>query len=328
MPLISVIIPAYNAEKTIKETIESVLNQTFSDFELIVVNDGSQDSTSEIASRISDPRLKVFSYPNSGASVSRNRGFEHAVGELIAFLDADDLWSSDKLEAQLAALEANPQADIAYSWTDCIDESGQFLRRGGHITVNGDALEKLLMMDILENGSTPLIRRQALTEVGGFDESLQAGQDWDLYLRLAADHYFVAVPRSQVFYRISSNSLSANVRKLESACLYVLDRAYSKAPESLQHLKPYSIGNLYKYLTYKALEGNLDPRRGLIAVRFLCQAIQYDRSLLRTRVIFKVLFKALVISFLPPSLAQALLMKLKQITNPITLLGYLQLDPL
>ena len=89
MPLISVIIPAYNAEKTILETIESVLKQTFLDFELIIINDGSQDSTVEIISSLQDSRIKLFCYPNSGLSASRNRGIFHATGDYISFLDAD-----------------------------------------------------------------------------------------------------------------------------------------------------------------------------------------------------------------------------------------------
>src|SRR3712207_3352824 len=114
MPLISVIIPVYNGEKTIQETIESVLNQTFPSFELIVINDGSHDSTLDIVSSIKDPRIKVFSYPNAGLSASRNRGISVACGEYVSFIDADDLWTPDKLEAQYKALQANPQAAVAY----------------------------------------------------------------------------------------------------------------------------------------------------------------------------------------------------------------------
>jgi len=91
MPKISVIIPAYNAEKTIRETIESVCKQTFSDFELIIINDGSKDKTLEIAQSIKDKRIKVFCYENRGLSTARNRGISKANGEYIAFLDADDL---------------------------------------------------------------------------------------------------------------------------------------------------------------------------------------------------------------------------------------------
>lgn len=104
MPTISVIVPAYNAENTILETIGSVQQQTFSDFELIVINDGSNDRTLELLNSLTDSRLKIFSYENAGVGVARNRGISHATGKFIAFLDADDLWTPDKLELQLATL--------------------------------------------------------------------------------------------------------------------------------------------------------------------------------------------------------------------------------
>jgi len=101
--------------------------QIYSNFELIVIDDGSNDSTLDVIKNIQDSRLKVFPYPSAGsAAVSRNRGFSHASGEFIVFLDADDLWTPDKLEAQLAALQENPPAAVAYSWVDRIDESSQF----------------------------------------------------------------------------------------------------------------------------------------------------------------------------------------------------------
>ena len=137
MAIISVIIPAYNAEKTIRQTIDSVLNQTFQNFEIIVINDGSTDLTLDIVSGINDPRIKILSYPNSGAAVSRNRGFDVTKGEYIALLDADDLWTSDKLESQYNALKSHPQATVAYSWTDYIDQSGQFLQSGRHLAFQG-----------------------------------------------------------------------------------------------------------------------------------------------------------------------------------------------
>src|ERR687886_1714098 len=223
MPLISVIIPVYNGGNTIRTTIESVLNQTFTNLELIVVNDGSQDSTLAVLNEIQDSRLKVFSFPNAGVSTSRNRGLAQAKGEFISFLDADDLWTPDKLEAQLKALQENPQAAVAYSWSDWIDESGQFLRAGGHITVNGNAYEKLLLRDFVESGSNPLIRKQALEEVGTFDESIAFAEDWDLWLRLAARSAFGAVPSPPVLYRISPNSASFNVWKMEAGSLKVIE---------------------------------------------------------------------------------------------------------
>ena len=327
MPLISVIIPAYNAEKTILETIESVLKQTFLDFELIIINDGSQDSTLEIISNLQDSRIKVFCYPNSGLSASRNRGIFHATGDYISFLDADDLWTPDKLEAQLKALQENPQAAVAYSWTKCIDEFGEVSRRGTHISVTGDVYKNLLVVNFLESGSNVLVRREAFNEVGVFDEFVSPAEDWDMWLRLAARYHFVAVPSPQVLYRVYSNSLSANVWKMEAACLQVIERAFQQVPKSLEPLKKYSLGNTYKYLTYKAIEGYPERKRGFIAVKFLSLSIVYDPSFLLKRVLFKVLLKIAIIILLPPQKAQILFTKFQKLFNTTTILGYLQLDP-
>ncbi len=278
MPQISVIIPVYNGENTIRETIESVLNQTFSDFELIVINDGSQDSTLDILSSIQDPRLQVFSYPNVGVSVSRNRGLSHAGGEFIAFLDADDLWTPDKLEAQLKTLQQNPQAAAAYSWLDHIDESGQFLRIGCRTNVTGDVYPEFLVCQFLENVSAALIRTQALLEVGGFDESLTHAEDWELLLRLAARYHFVSVPSTHILYRTSTKSATANLDRMETEFLKVLERAYSQAPESLQHLKNQALEIFYKYVIYRAFEVFPGRQKGWKAANLLWHYLKSDRT--------------------------------------------------
>ncbi len=324
MPLISVIIPVFNGEKTIKETIESVLRQTFTDFEIIVINDGCQDLTVEIVSSIQDTRIHVYSYPNAGLAASRNRGIVCATGEYIAFIDADDMWTSDKLEAQFNALQTNHNAAVAYSWTDYIDQSSQFLRKGSHLTVNGNIYSHLLVLDFLENGSNPLIRKQAFAEVGNFDESLTAAEDWDLLLRLASRYHFVCVASPQILYRISGNSMSANVLQQEAETLKVIERAFNQAPDALQYLKKQSLANLYKYLTYKVMEGQSNSQKGLTAARFFLQAVRNDPSLLKAKVIGKVIFKILAVIILPSQLAQAVITKFKPLSNTTTLLGYIQ----
>jgi glycosyltransferase involved in cell wall biosynthesis len=312
MPTISVIIPVYNGEKTIKQTIESVLNQTFRDFELLIINDGSQDATLEIIQAINDERIQVFSYQNSGVSASRNRALTKAKGEFISFIDADDLWTPNKLELQLKALQDNPQAAVAYSWSDWIDESGQFLRSGGHITVNGKAYEKLLLRDFIESGSNPLIRKQALDEVGYFEQSVTPAEDWDMWLRLAARYEFVTVEVPQILYRISPNSASFNIVKMEAGSLKVIERVFAQAPESLQDLKRETLASRYNYLTFKALEGNLDRKNGLTAARFLIQALKQDLALLgRTKIMVIVLVKIAVAILLPPQLTLKLLNTVK-----------------
>ena len=314
MPLISVVIPAYNASKTIQETIESVLNQTFTDFELIVINDGSQDTTLEVIDCIKDHRLKVFSYPNAGVSASRNRGLAKATSEYVSFLDADDLWTPDKLEAQLQALQANPQSAVAYSWTDYIDEFGQFLYLGNHPTVTGDVYSELLVNDFLENGSNTLIRREALREVGGFDESLFGPEDWELFIRLAARYPFVVIPRSQILYRLSTTSISFNLSRQEAQCLQVIERAFNQAPESLQYLKSRSLSNLYQYLLFRGLAAPLDQQSALAAARCLWHCIRYDTNVLkrRSRLMLIVSLKIVAAVLLPPQLAVVLLKVVKK----------------
>ncbi|MBG1266594.1 glycosyltransferase [Nostoc sp. WHI] len=298
--VISVIIPTYNSEKTIKETIESVLNQSFTSFELIIINDGSQDSTIEVITQIQDSRIKVFSYPNAGGNVSRNRGLHHAVGEFVSFLDADDIWTTDKLQSQLNALQENLSAKVAYSWTDYIDENSEIVLSGTHFTANGDVYEKLLVTNFLENGSNPLICRKSLIALGGFDESLGAAQDWDMWLRLACKFNFVCVPSVQILYRITANSVSSNLVRQENASLQVLKKAYEQRPSALKSSWNISLTNLYKYLTCKALQKPFNRQKSLTAAKFLCNYFLND-SLRFHRIIFtlKLLLKIIIILIVP-----------------------------
>lgn len=300
IPLISVVIPAYNSEKTIQATIESVLNQTFADFELIIINDGSTDSTLHIISKIKDSRIKTFSFENAGGNVSRNRGLKYAFGEFVSFLDADDIWTPDKLASQLQTLQQNPQASVAYSWTDYINEIGEFLLSGTHITVNGDIYEKLLMHNFLENGSNPLIKKEAIISLGGFDETLTAAQDWDMWLRLASKFEFVCVPTVHILYRVSANSVSSNLDRQEKACLKVLNKAYQIRPLIVNDSFNISLANIYKYLTCKALQKPFNRQKGLAAARFLYKYVAYDYLRYKHRnLTVKLLLKIIIIIVFP-----------------------------
>ncbi|MDY6936874.1 MAG: glycosyltransferase [Cyanobacteriota bacterium] len=328
MPLISVILPVYNGEKTVFETVESVLSQTFSDLELITIDDGSGDRTPDILTSITDPRFKVFSYPNAGLAASRNRGIDRATGEYLAFIDADDLWTETKLEKQLEALQQNPNAAVAYSWTNCIDEWGNLVRPGSHQTYNGDIFDRLLLCNLLEHGSNPLVRREAIENVGKYDESLPAAQDWDFYLRLAAKYEFVCVPEAQILYRLSSGSMSTDLSQLEAASVEVMSRAYAIAPASLQYLKPHSLANLYKYFTYRSLEHPRRRRQGIAAIGFFGQLLRHDPGFVREkRTAITVVLKSFSLVGLPLKLAKAAFEKLDRISPPYSLLVSIKLDP-
>ena len=255
MPTISIIIPAYNAEQTIIKTIESVQKQTFTDYEIIVIDDGSTDRTKDVVSKIEDRRLKILTYQNAGAATARNRGIAQATGKYLAFIDADDLWTSDKLELQLEALQKNPTAGVAYSWTTSVFlyKQKEVWYPCNPVLFEGNVYPKMLLGNFIASGSNPLIRQEAILSVGGFDSDLLHCEDWDFYLRLAAKWEFVLVPKSQIIYRLSLTSKSLKTSSIEKSLLYVVDKAYKTAPEELQSSKKKTLALAYAYITQQCL---------------------------------------------------------------------------
>jgi glycosyltransferase involved in cell wall biosynthesis len=307
MPIISVIVPAYNAEQTILETITSVQQQTFSDFELIVINDGSTDRTLELLSTVKDHRLKIFSYPNGGVPVARNRGIFQATGDFIAFLDADDLWTPDKLELQLAALQQHPDAGVVYSWAYYMDEKGESFNADNPIFFAGNVYAQLLVNDFIVSGSNCLIRKQAIESVGEFDPALSCAEDWDYWLRLAAHWPFCVVPKPQIFYRISSNSASSKVEVMEKCNLIVIDRGFQSAPPELQFLKNQSLANTYRYSAHLYLMRVSSADAAKQAVKNLWMAILLYPPILREIWTRNLLIKALLIQLVSPKVSRPLI---------------------
>lgn len=318
MPLVSVIMPAHNADQTIADSLRSILAQTWQDWEAIVADDASSDRTAEeVAAVAAEDRHNRIHYlrleptpkaQSHGPSAARNRAIDAAVGEFFAFLDADDLWSPEALADRLGALQANPAAGLAYSWTDCIDESGQFARPGGHITCEGEVYPRLLVQNFLENGSAAIVRRSALETVGGFDESLRFGEDWDLWLRLAARYPFVAIPKVQVLYRVARYASSSQVQAFARDVRFATDRAFDQAPPQFAPLRSRSLANLYEYLYFKTLSGALRRRSSLVALPFLARAWWYDRHLrARPGLVGRALWKLVAIALFPQRLAHRLL---------------------
>jgi glycosyltransferase involved in cell wall biosynthesis len=254
MLTVSIITPAFNAERTILETIESVQKQTYSDFELIIIDDGSKDLTLELVQSVKDERLKFFFYENGGVCVARNRGLSHATGEFVAFLDADDLWTPDKLELQLAALQQHPEAGVAYSWTYFMYEQEGSVVPGKPVFFEGNVYPKLLSENFIAHGSNLLIRRKAIESVGEFDSTFPHCADWDFSLRLAAHYPFVVVPKHQIFYRQSSGSMTSKIDGIEKQMLKLFEKNFQTAPPEYQYLKNQSLAWLYEYCTQQYLQ--------------------------------------------------------------------------
>jgi glycosyltransferase involved in cell wall biosynthesis len=187
-PLVSVIIPTFNRGYCLSESIRSVVEQSFSNFELIVVDDGSTDNTSGILSQF--PGIQLIQLEeNRGVSFARNRGLEQAHGDWIAFLDSDDLWEKAKLETQVQWAERNPDCHAIYTDEIWIRNGVRVNPMNKHRKYSGDIFCYCLPLCIVSPSSV-LLRTELLSEVGGFDESMPVCEDYDLWLRIAKQYPF------------------------------------------------------------------------------------------------------------------------------------------
>lgn len=281
MPKVSVVIPAFNALKYLPETLKCLFNQTFDDFEVIIVDDGSSDGTAEWASRIEEPRVKLITQANQGSSGARNTGIKNSQGEFIAFMDADDFWQSTKLEKQVEVLEANPEVGLVYNWVDYIDEKGEPTGRIVKPDAQGHIWDKFTERNLIECGSVPMIRRRCFDEVGIFDTSLDAAPDWDMWLRIAARYSFAVIKEPLVSYRQHSNNKSKNYPKLLHDFRTIIEKAFQAAPFELLHLRNRSYGNLNLLIAWKCLQSRDKDYKQ--ADLFRRQALKHDYKLIFSR---------------------------------------------
>jgi len=236
MAIVSIIIAAYNAEKYISETINSVLSQTYPNIECIVVNDGSTDGTREIVNNFGT-RIKYVYQDNAERAAARNNGVAHATGKYINYIDADDLITSDKIADQVTYLEQNPEYDLVYSKAKYFKDNGnRSYYSVPRITPQGDILDKLMYGNFINLGS-PLIRKEAVDRVGGFDATrhdIILNEDWDFWLRLAiSGSRFGFIDKYQLLYRVhESNTSKARLRGIESK-LKVIDKIINQYSELL-----------------------------------------------------------------------------------------------
>ena len=249
MPEVSVVIPAYNAAAFLEEAVASVLDQTFGDFEVLVVDDGSTDGTEALARRFGRP-VRCLRQENKGVAAARNRGIQAAGGRRVAFLDADDSWFAEKLERQIEALEQSPRAGVCYSAFMHVDESGAPLGVDTRPRA-GSMLEDLLTRgNAVGSISSVLCERALLDRAGGFDPSLSQCADWDMWVRLAQLTEFLYIDRPLVTYRRHGNNMSRDPGLLERDSLQVLESCFSMPalPEAIRGKRAAAFGRNYMVL--------------------------------------------------------------------------------
>ena len=274
--MVSCLMAAHNAAGTIAASIASVREQTWRDWELIIVDDGSTDETAAVLAGIDDARVVVLRQERAGPSAARNRALAVARGEFVAPIDADDIWLPRKLELQVEALRRQPDAAVAYGWTDFVDEELRPLYADLRPTHAGRVLEELLRKNFVACGSNTLMRRTAVMEVGGFDETLQAAEDWELHTRLAARHSFAAVAEVVVWYRRSPRSLSSRFWLVEQNFLAANRKVFAAAPAEARGLEGKTRAAFYRYLLQRTMESRSTPGRWQAMPRYAAIAVWSD----------------------------------------------------
>ncbi len=236
--LVSVVVPAYNAAKTLDETLRSVRGQTHATLDIVVVDDGSTDATAMLAQTHADadPRVRLIRQANSGVAAARNTGWRAARSDFIALIDSDDLWAPHMVEKLLAALrEGGPKVGVAYCFFAHINAHSMAYPYHYPDPCSGDVLDRILQHNFTGCGSTMLVRREALIATGGFDDSLRAagaqGCDDYLFCCRAAEHFhFACVPEVLVGYRESTTGISSSAGRMLRSWMLVAEQMTARQP--------------------------------------------------------------------------------------------------
>jgi glycosyltransferase involved in cell wall biosynthesis len=227
-----VIIPAYNAARTIEQTLDSVFAQTFQDLEAIVVDDGSTDETAALLARRQD-RLRVVRKTNEGRpAAARNLGVKVSCGEYLAFVDADDTWHADKLALQVAMLDCDPAIGLVYTADATITASGDIVSVNPCPPGARGRIYDVLRVHNVMVGSSVVVRRDAFDQAGGFDEGLTSIENWDLWIRIARRWTIECIDQPLTFYRMHDGNRSGSVQLRRQNIFRVLEKHHDAADHS------------------------------------------------------------------------------------------------
>lgn len=251
-PAVSIILPTYNREHLISFAIQSVLNQTYSNFELIIIDDGSQDNTGDVVRAFDDARIQYIQHDhNAGVSAARNTGIKQAKGKYIAFLDSDDEWLPEKLEKQLQLFWSQPTVAVIYSWLkiqkDSQDNNDQTIRSSKH---RGYIYNDLLYTNIVGTPSTVIAKRECFESEIRFDSNLSCCEDWDVWLQLAKYYQFDVILEPLVKYREHNEASrgSTNSKAVIDGYLKFLEKHHVNISENYKKIGDFSDSRKAAYL--------------------------------------------------------------------------------
>lgn len=257
MPKFSVVISVFNKEKYIGETLKSVLAQTFSDFEIVVLNDGSTDNSEAEILKFTDARIRYFSAENQGASAARNFTIKQAKAAYIALMDADDYWYPFYLEEQNRLITAFPEESVFATATE-IKRNGKIFKNNYSVKTSGtaavvvDYFEASQFDSVLLSIST-VLKKEVFENVGWYDPNIKSGEDTDLYVRIGLKYKVVFSPKVCATYIVRKNSLFQSVKKLEEKANF---KAYESFEKDNPALKKFLDLNRYSLCILAKLEDN------------------------------------------------------------------------
>ncbi len=231
MATVDVIIPSFNAAKYLPAAIESVISQTFDDWQILLVDDGSTDNTAEVVVPFLDrlgPKIKYIKQENRGVSAARNNGILASTAEFLALLDADDVWLPCRLSESLKVLAERPKAGLSYGLIRKIDPEGRLgsTWEGNLTNAEGHIAPHIYVRAVELPSPTITLRRKCIDEVGIFDESLRVTEDRDLWLRIAQRYEVAFVPMVLALYRVSPSSLTTDPKRMVQEQLKFIHKHY------------------------------------------------------------------------------------------------------
>lgn len=248
--MISVVIPLYNKEKQIAATLRSVFNQTFQDFEVVIVNDGSTDSSVSVVESLGDSRIRLINQKNSGVSAARNRGITEAKGEYIALLDADDEWKSDYLATQMSLAKQYPEASVFATNYEFRDASGEVtLTILRNIWFEGDSGILNNYFEVASLSHPPLwtsaimVRKEAIEAIGGFPIGIKSGEDLLTWARLACRYKIAYCREPFAVFNVEGYEVSEQPKRIPAKNDYVAD-------ELVRLKKEFNPANINHYISH------------------------------------------------------------------------------
>jgi len=279
-PLISVLIPCYNAEQTLLETVQSVQSQSYSHWEIIIVDDGSTDRSVHLTDKLArQPNIQVIHTQNQGVSAARNLAACFAKGEYLAFLDADDIWYRDKLKRQLEFFKQNKKLGVCYSRVRFTSPSGKPLKQYSAVPKKPLSAIDLLVENHLCTSSNIMCLKQVFTENNGFDTSMRYAEDQEWLIRIALNNQWniAGIPHVLMDYRTQTNSLSSSLEKMEDGWKTLINKVSQYAPVFIKTHDHRARAIYLRYLARRALRQGEPAQIGL---HYIKRAIKSDWRIL------------------------------------------------